>query len=339
MNQVIMFIWVLLTVNLYLVHCSNNCVYNRCEYRKNPSSYSGHAPCMGTGSSYKLIRTIECHNEDYHVVDEDYHVCCKDPLRQDIQQSRQAVFRQVAKLGEVFSETCTKLVLCEQGCKDRVNSQFERSDYPSMMAGDNQSQRDYVMAYNRGENVGICDKPGALSDHINSVQYCNQLCYASYGADCQPDLDRSRLVRFYHNWARVFHKCGMTKFGALWAVRDQVEVVMNKVNNMARAIRTVAEDILNMLHNLKTEFQDGLNERGNVTDMRRKRSVDIDSEWHRFLQTKNTTSHDMIDFLANMTWSQFNNFTSTFNQTLLDININVPGLNETWLNDSEDIIH
>lgn len=328
MSKSILFICVLLTVGLSLVHCQN-CVYNRCEYRKNPSSYWGHEPCLGTGSSYSLIRTIECNNEDYHV-------CCKDTLRPEIQQSRQAVFRQVAKLGEVFSETCTKLVLCEQACKDRVNSQFERSDYPLIMADDNQSQRDYVMAHNRGENMGICDKTGAQSDHINSAEYCNQQCYGSYGANCQPDLDRSRLTRLYHNWARVFHECGMTAFGALWSVRDGVEAMMNNVNNMARAIRTVAEDILNKLHNLKTEFQDGLNKPANGTDMRRKRSVDIDSEWHQFLQTKNTTTHDMIDFLSSMTWAQFNNFTSTFNQTLINVNGNVPGLNETWLNDSDN---
>lgn len=337
MKKVILFICLLLTVNLYVVHCQN-CVYNRCEYRKNPSSYRRHEPCLGTGSSYGLIRTIECNREDYHV-------CCKNPLRKDIQQSRQATFRQVAELGEKFSEQCTKLVLCEQSCKDRVNSQFERSDYPSIMADDNQSQRDYVTAYNRGENLGICDRPVVQSDQINSNQYCDQQCYSSYGVDCQPDLNKSRLVRFYHNWARVFHKCGMTAFGVLWAIRDNVEVMMNKVNNMAQAIRIVADDILHKLDNLKTEFQDNwLNElkNGNDTNInRQKRSVDndIDGKWHRFLQTKYTTSFDLVDFLANMTWSQFNNFTSTFNLTLLDINTTLPGLNEIWLNVSENTIH
>jgi len=119
----------LLTVNFHIAHC-NNCAYNRCEYRKSPSSYSGHAACLGTGLNYNLIRTIECHNENYHV-------CCRDPLRQDIQQSRQAVFRQIAELGQVLSENCTRLVLCEQPCKDRVNSLFERADYPYIMADDN----------------------------------------------------------------------------------------------------------------------------------------------------------------------------------------------------------
>lgn len=305
MNKVILLICLLLTVNFHIVHCKNY-AYNRCEYRKSLSSYSGHAACLGTALNYNLIRTIECH-------DENYHVCCKDPLRQDIQQSRQVVFRQIAELGQVLSENCTRLVLCEQSCKDRVNSLFERADYPYIMADDNQSQRDYVLAYNRGEKLGLCDSPVVQSYHIKSDQYCDQQCYANYGADCQSDLDHSLSVRLYHKWARVFHESGMIAFGAYWAAKTNVEFILYKFHNLKR----------------------------NGTDMsisRRKRYY-IDSEWRRFLQAKNTTSLDMIDFFANMTSSQFNNFTSTFNLTLLDINTTEPGLNETWLNVFEDIIH
>jgi len=99
----------------------------------------------------------------------------------------------------------------------------------------------------------------------------------------------------------------MTAFGAFWAIKTNVEFILYKPHNLKR----------------------------NGTDMR----YYIDSEWRRFLQTKNTTSLDMIEFFANMNSSQFNNFTSTFNLALLDINTTEPGLNKTWLNVFEDIIH
>lgn len=233
--------------------------------------------------------------------------------------------------GTKFSVGCTKQILCEQSCKDRMTSSFERSDYPENMEKDSNLTKEYISAYNSGERHAICSiksngfwhgkKVGERVEFKDgqSMEFCNDNCRTAYGQECQNDKENSYTVRFYHSFARVFHNCGMFTFGAMWYAREVIDDTIDKVKEIGEAIKNSSVIINNKLIDVKSDFKEWM---GSENKREKRNAPDaIDHEkWLPYLVSKNSTDPDLFTWLNPYNYTQFEIEANKFNSTVNNFN-------------------
>lgn len=235
-------------------------------------------------------------------------------MQPEVQKSRQNVFRMVTWAGTLLSVECTKEVLCEQSCKDRSTSSFERSDYPVIMENDTDLNKEYVLAYNSGEQMAICEPIKSLNDQ-DKTEFCNKKCQTLYGQGCKVDEENSTTVKLYHQFARVFHKSGMFTFGAMWYARGIIDNTIGKVKGIGQVVKNSAKAINNkltdILHGFTSLFASNKSS-GNTNS-----SAGVRNEkWFSFLKSKNSTDPDLYTWLSAYDFNQFKTEVEKFNSTM-----------------------
>lgn len=233
------------------------------------------------------------------------------PDRKDIQKSRQKWFRYVTwASGGICGSSCTKRILCEQSCKDGLNGPA-MSDYPQVLDGDTEADKEYVQAYKEGENQA-CYQPTS-KEHPYDGKACETDCQKKY-PDCDNDMDKSYLTIACYESARLFHKLGLWTFSAIWKIDDILVAAKNKSIKTGQAIKqgfSRLYDRMVRMDNAYIEWKLG--------NRRRRRSTDSTDEklWNQFLIVYNKTDSSLVEIVhESLNYNQFSNAVRSINETL-----------------------
>lgn len=192
---------------------------------------------------------------------------------------------------------CTKLILCEQACKDGLQGDI-RSSYPELLADDNDADKQYVEAYYVGESM-VCYRQASKNYTDMS---CENDCREKF-PECRNEIDSSSFVKAYHDYSRAFHKLGMWSFDVWWIINDKVDALLKKGASALGAVKKSVNGVVEKMSIMKESFEKSVN--ANANRKRREIELNVNALWNEFKINYNKTDPEMVKLTENMNWDEF----------------------------------